>query len=162
VDVSSARSAVQLSSSGADGLQLTPNKKSLNPNNVFPDQSLPGQSGDSESFHRPDKPVGSVPNDVVRTEQEEEGMSDQYFIFTTGDKTYAAHQLGIKRIHSSKTREWMAVLESENYDRQSNVRRTDPDYNMHVFDVADHIVEFEGHIIGMCMSPDNRYEDNEE
>ncbi|ROT80973.1 hypothetical protein C7M84_000294 [Penaeus vannamei] len=59
---------------------------------------------------------------------------DKFLIFTTGSKTYSPHQIGFKRI---KKLDYESVADK--------------------FDTIDHLIDLNGHIIGMGLSPDHRY-----
>ncbi|GAB1600846.1 F-box/WD WD repeat-containing 5 [Argonauta hians] len=82
---------------------------------------------------------------------------DKYLIFTTGSKTYTPHQIGIKKIQSLEAVHYENVEESEDGVRLlPNVEDNQPG-SPHKFDEVDHLIELDGHIIGMCLSPDHRY-----
>ncbi|XP_029635663.1 F-box/WD repeat-containing protein 5 [Octopus sinensis] len=84
-------------------------------------------------------------------------VHDKYLIFTTGSKTYTPHQIGIKKIHSLEAVHYENVEESEDGVRLlPNVEDNQPG-SPHKFDEVDHLIELDGHIIGMCLSPDHRY-----
>ncbi|KAG0717842.1 F-box/WD repeat-containing protein 5 [Chionoecetes opilio] len=96
---------------------------------------------------------------------------DKFLIFTTGSKTYSPHQIGFKRI---KRFNIPTVLEMgpnlreriQQRDHQRELRDLglyrDPnwlDYDSvsERFDPIDHLIDLNGHIIGMGLSPDHRY-----
>lgn len=69
-------------------------------------------------------------------------------------KTYTPHQIGIKRIKYSETLDKMKQptvptppVSEETVE--NNVAQDE-------FDTVDHLIELHGHIIGMCLSPDQR------
>ncbi|XP_072287534.1 F-box/WD repeat-containing protein 5 isoform X2 [Pyxicephalus adspersus] len=68
----------------------------------------------------------------------------KYLLFTTGCLTYSPHQIGIMQIlpHHMTT--------------EGNVLGDDRGPN-EFFDSLDHVINIQGHIIGMALSPDNRY-----
>ena len=109
--------------------------------------------------------------------QEPKREEDKYLIFTTGRKTYTPHQIGIKRIKHDDT----SVLTShqpqpvsgraEESQKNSLVEAAGGGAPLVVnapvepegeggndieFDSVDHLIELHGHIIGMCLSPDER------
>ncbi|XP_037348876.1 F-box/WD repeat-containing protein 5 isoform X2 [Talpa occidentalis] len=65
-------------------------------------------------------------------------------IFTTGSLTYSPHQIGIKQILPHQMTTAGPVLGE---GRGSEA----------FFDALDHVIDVQGHIIGMGLSPDNRY-----
>ncbi|KAJ8797569.1 hypothetical protein J1605_017301 [Eschrichtius robustus] len=65
-------------------------------------------------------------------------------IFTTGCFTYSPHQIGIKQILPHQMTTAGPVL--------GEGRGSDA-----FFDALDHVIDVHGHIIGMGLSPDNRY-----
>ncbi|XP_050697286.1 F-box/WD repeat-containing protein 5-like isoform X2 [Eriocheir sinensis] len=96
---------------------------------------------------------------------------DKFLIFTTGSKTYSPHQIGFKRIKKFTI---PTVLEAgpclreriQQRDHQRELRELglfqDPnwlDFNSVAdrFDTIDHLIDLNGHIIGMGLSPDHRY-----
>ncbi|XP_068216218.1 F-box/WD repeat-containing protein 5 isoform X2 [Palaemon carinicauda] len=96
---------------------------------------------------------------------------DKYLIFTTGSKTYSPHQIGFKRI---KTFTIPTVLDAgpglrERIQQQNQERELrnlglfqepnwlDYDSVADRFDEIDHLIDLNGHIIGMGLSPDHRY-----
>ena len=81
---------------------------------------------------------------------------DKYLIFTMGTKTYTPHQIGVKKINAKAVSELMK--------KESPARRVlqPPDDHQEEegdqeYDGLDHVIELNGHIIGMCLSPDHRY-----
>ena len=82
---------------------------------------------------------------------------DKYLIFTTGSKTYTPHQIGIKRIKSLEAARTANLQYSEQGVRLlPNVDENFQGLNREDFDTVDHLIELDGHIIGMCLSPDHR------
>ncbi|XP_058999194.1 F-box/WD repeat-containing protein 5 isoform X2 [Mustela lutreola] len=81
-----------------------------------------------------------------RTKPPEQGMADAHklLIFTTGCLTYSPHQIGIKQILPHQMTTAGPVL--------GEGRGSDA-----FFDALDHVIDVHGHIIGMGLSPDNRY-----
>ncbi|KAM4877848.1 F-box/WD repeat-containing protein 5 [Thomomys bottae] len=82
-----------------------------------------------------------------RTKPPERSASDsrnKYLIFTTGCHTYSPHQIGIKQILPHQMTTAGPVL--------GEGRGSDA-----FFDALDHVIDVRGHIIGMGLSPDNRY-----
>ncbi|XP_012639980.1 F-box/WD repeat-containing protein 5 [Microcebus murinus] len=69
---------------------------------------------------------------------------NKYLIFTTGCLTYSPHQIGIKQILPHQMTTAGPVL--------GEGRGSDA-----FFDALDHVIDVHGHIIGMGLSPDNRY-----
>ncbi|KAM7093738.1 F-box/WD repeat-containing protein 5 isoform 1-T5 [Molossus nigricans] len=69
---------------------------------------------------------------------------NKLLIFTTGCLTYSPHQIGIKRILPHQMTMAGPVL--------GEGRGSDA-----FFDALDHVIDVHGHIIGMGLSPDNRY-----
>ncbi|KAF7486915.1 F-box/WD repeat-containing protein 5 isoform X1 [Marmota monax] len=82
-----------------------------------------------------------------RTKPPERSAADarnKYLIFTTGCLTYSPHQIGIKQILPHQMTTAGPVL--------GEGRGSDA-----FFDALDHVIDVHGHIIGMGLSPDNRY-----
>ncbi|ELU06661.1 hypothetical protein CAPTEDRAFT_220138 [Capitella teleta] len=79
------------------------------------------------------------------------GDGDRLFIFTTGTKCCSPHQIGIKRILEADT----AHLSSQRL--KPELKGNDDMVDGAKFDAPDHLIEMHGHIIGMCLSQDNRY-----
>ncbi|XP_026960040.1 F-box/WD repeat-containing protein 5 [Sagmatias obliquidens] len=69
---------------------------------------------------------------------------NKLLIFTTGCFTYSPHQIGIKQILPHQMTTAGPVL--------GEGRGSDA-----FFDALDHVIDVHGHIIGMGLSPDNRY-----
>lgn len=69
---------------------------------------------------------------------------NKLLIFTTGCLTYSPHQIGIKQILPHQMTTAGPVL--------GEGRGSDA-----FFDALDHVIDVHGHIIGMGLSPDNRY-----
>lgn len=96
---------------------------------------------------------------------------DKYLIFTTGSKTYSPHQIGFKRInkfeiptvvdHGPPLRERMQqreqIREMRNLGLFQEPNWLDFDQVADQFDQIDHLIDLNGHIIGMGLSPDHRY-----
>ncbi|XP_042211145.1 F-box/WD repeat-containing protein 5-like [Homarus americanus] len=126
-------------------------------------------------------PVKPVEEEEEPLEWEEDGeplppMSladerDKFLIFTTGSKTYSPHQIGFKRIKKFSI---PTVLEVgpclreriQQRDQQRELRNLglfqepnwlDYDSVAERFDPIDHLIDLNGHIIGMGLSPDHRY-----
>lgn len=72
------------------------------------------------------------------------GTLNKLLIFTTGCLTYSPHQIGIKQILPHQMTTAGPVL--------GEGRGSDA-----FFDALDHVIDVHGHIIGMGLSPDNRY-----
>ncbi|XP_035119620.1 F-box/WD repeat-containing protein 5 [Callithrix jacchus] len=77
-------------------------------------------------------------------EHSDTGTRSKYLIFTTGCLTYSPHQIGIKQILPHQMTTAGPVL--------GEGRGSDA-----FFDALDHVIDVHGHIIGMGLSPDNRY-----
>ena len=77
---------------------------------------------------------------------------DKYLIFTKGSETYTPHQIGIKRIKRLKAFNDSGQLLPDVEDNTQGLERGENDY-----DEVDHLIDMNGHIIGMCLSPDQRY-----
>ncbi|XP_011204891.1 F-box/WD repeat-containing protein 5 isoform X1 [Bactrocera dorsalis] len=102
-------------------------------------------------------------------DDEMESSVPKYLIFSTGSKTYTPHQIGIKRIRNvtfpkkldpgPSLKERIAAKKAA---ERENQLRADPDWwnydsIAHLFDKVDKVIDLHGHIIGMALSPDNRY-----
>ncbi|XP_053381354.1 uncharacterized protein LOC123524702 isoform X2 [Mercenaria mercenaria] len=77
-------------------------------------------------------------------------VKDKYLIFTKGSETYTPHQIGIKRIKpfsDDGSRLLPNVSENTHHLEQGD----------DVYDDVDHLIDMHGHIIGMTLSPDQRY-----
>ncbi|XP_057675353.1 F-box/WD repeat-containing protein 5 [Corythoichthys intestinalis] len=83
-------------------------------------------------------------SDIMETSELGDGEDKTYLLFTTGSLTYSPHQIGIKRIKPDQMTTCGPVLGEE--------RSTEE-----FFDSLDHVIDIHGHIIGMGLSPDNRY-----
>uniref|UniRef100_A0A8D1MEV5 F-box and WD repeat domain containing 5 n=1 Tax=Sus scrofa TaxID=9823 RepID=A0A8D1MEV5_PIG len=82
-----------------------------------------------------------------RTKPPERGsafVGNKLLVFTTGCLTYSPHQIGIKQILPHQMTTAGPVL--------GEGRGSDA-----FFDALDHVIDVHGHIIGMGLSPDNRY-----
>lgn len=66
-------------------------------------------------------------------------------IFTTGSKAYTPHQIGIKKVKP---------LHNGNPEKKHGINVNE---NADIYDELDRIFDMEGHITGMCVSPDQRY-----
>ena len=77
---------------------------------------------------------------------------DKYLIFTKGSETYTPHQIGIKRIKPLKAFNDSGQL-LPNVDENTHGLERGEDH----YDEVDHLIDMDGHIIGMCLSPDQRY-----
>ncbi|CAG9862839.1 unnamed protein product [Phyllotreta striolata] len=95
-------------------------------------------------------------------------QTDKYLIFTTGYKTYTPHQIGFKRIKpftfpkrmdpGPSLKERLILFEQ----RKEQSPPPDPDWLnfdqvADKFDKIDHLIDLHGHIVGMGLSPDQRY-----
>ncbi|CAH1113862.1 unnamed protein product, partial [Psylliodes chrysocephalus] len=95
-------------------------------------------------------------------------QTDKYLIFTTGYKTYTPHQIGFKRIKpftfpkrmdpGPSLKERLILFEQ----RKEQSPPPDPDWLnfdqvADKFDKVDHLIDLHGHIVGMGLSPDQRY-----
>ena len=79
-------------------------------------------------------------------------VKDKYLIFTKGSETYTPHQIGIKRIKPFSD-DGSRLLPNV-ADNTHNLEQGDDNY-----DDVDHLIDMHGHIIGMTLSPDQRYID---
>nr|XP_031845046.1 F-box/WD repeat-containing protein 5 isoform X2 [Nomia melanderi] len=100
---------------------------------------------------------------------------EKYLIFTTGTETFIPHQVAFKRVknvkfptsiypgrlYTLKERKRDRKLERE---RERERQRQNPNDNVldieaiaDKFDNVDHVIDFNGHIVGMGLSPDHRY-----
>ncbi|XP_047474883.1 F-box/WD repeat-containing protein 5-like isoform X1 [Penaeus chinensis] len=96
---------------------------------------------------------------------------DKFLIFTTGSKTYSPHQIGFKRIKKFSIptildigpglRERIQARELERELRNLGLFQEpnwlDYESVADKFDTIDHLIDLNGHIIGMGLSPDHRY-----
>ncbi|XP_054980082.1 F-box/WD repeat-containing protein 5 [Sorex araneus] len=80
----------------------------------------------------------------TRPPERAQGARNKLLIFTTGCLTYSPHQIGIKQILPHQMTTAGPVL--------GEGRGSDA-----FFDALDHVIDVHGHIIGMGLSPDNRY-----
>lgn len=100
-----------------------------------------------------------------------ENLCPKYLIFSTGSKTYTPHQVGFKRVRNinfpkkldpgPSLRERIAAKE-RNRVLQNNESHVEPNWLNYEavaerFDKVDKLIDLHGHIIGMGLSPDNRY-----
>ena len=96
---------------------------------------------------------------------------DKYLIFTTGLKTYTPHQIGVKRIRSHEAEHKMNMPRATATGLHGPLVAPGPQFDMlppdiveqqlganqgDGFDPIDHLIELNGHIIGMCLTPDHR------
>ena len=91
---------------------------------------------------------------VMKTKTETQSTSqpeDKYLIFTKGSETYTPHQIGIKRIKRFTAFNDSGHLLPNVVDNTQGLERGE-DY----YDEVDHLIDMNGHIIGMCLSPDQR------
>lgn len=104
-------------------------------------------------------------------EDDLDNLCPKLLIFSTGSKTYTPHQIGFKRIRNvnfpkkldpgPSLKERIAAKERERV-LQNNEPRVDPDWLDYDsvaarFDKVDKLIDLDGHIIGMGLSPDHRY-----
>lgn len=82
----------------------------------------------------------------------EKQNQDKYLIFTKGSETYTPHQIGIKKILPLKTfsHDGSRLLPNVSKNTHNLERRE-------ICDEVDHLIDMHGHIIGMTLSPDQRY-----
>lgn len=77
----------------------------------------------------------------------------KFLIFTQGSKTYTPHQIGIKRIKPiekiAQTDRSLFVIPDVEYNA-SELERVE-------YDAIDKVIDMHGHIIGLALSPDQRY-----
>jgi F-box/WD-40 domain protein 5 len=107
--------------------------------------------------------------------------TDKLLIFTMGSETYTPHQIGVKLVTEKHVKNcrpfhidaWdnagnsvLGNLFAEDYDNDpapdgdNRVAPVLPGVGVHRredADVADHVFEMHGHVIGMALSPDHRY-----
>ncbi|XP_071802672.1 F-box/WD repeat-containing protein 5-like isoform X2 [Asterias amurensis] len=85
----------------------------------------------------------------------------QHLIFTRGSQAYTPHQIGIKRIDSTMANTLKGPLGASckpEETREGMGQDREPDQPGGVeFDKVDHVIELNGHAIGMALSPDHRY-----
>lgn len=94
----------------------------------------------------------------------ESAKYEKLLIFTTGKKTYTPHQIGVKRIQIDAA-EGNDLMMTTDHGRNQLVVDEEPEQPVDEedgepredFDSIDHLIELHGHIIGMCLSPDQRY-----
>ena len=83
-------------------------------------------------------------------------------IFTRGSQAYTPHQIGIKRIDSTMANTLKGPLGASCKPEETREERgmgqdREPDQPGGVeFDKVDHVIELNGHAIGMALSPDHR------
>ncbi|XP_045614930.1 F-box/WD repeat-containing protein 5 isoform X2 [Procambarus clarkii] len=96
---------------------------------------------------------------------------DKFLIFTTGSKTYSPHQIGFKRIKKFSIPTVLEVgpclrerIQQRKQERElrnlglfQDPNWLDYDSVAERFDPIDHLIDLNGHIIGMGLSPDHRY-----
>ena len=79
--------------------------------------------------------------------------SGKILIFTTGSLTHTPHQIGIKKF---KPQACTCVSDKDNLSTAGGGDSTGQHKNE--CDEVDYLFNMEGHIVGMRLSPDNRYE----
>ncbi|KAI9565671.1 hypothetical protein GHT06_009463 [Daphnia sinensis] len=101
---------------------------------------------------------------------------EKYLIFTMGSRTYTPHQIGLKRISpftfcnridvGPSLAERVAIQRQERQALEESLALGIPprepvwqDFEAVAdrFDPIDHVIDLNGHIIGMSLSPDHRY-----
>ncbi|KAL3282729.1 hypothetical protein HHI36_005900 [Cryptolaemus montrouzieri] len=95
---------------------------------------------------------------------------DKYLIYITGSNTFIPHEVGIKRIRafkfperidpgpSLKERQMLLDERKRLLDNGMNdIRWIDFDSVAETFDAPDHLIDLHGHILGMRLSPDQRF-----
>lgn len=103
-----------------------------------------------------------------------EGEDKTYLLFTTGSLTYSPHQIGnldiFPRQVSFTVPEVSSFLFIYFYVYILGIKRIKPDQmttsgpvlgeerNSEFFDSLDHVIDIHGHIIGMGLSPDHRWD----
>ena len=116
--------------------------------------------------------------EVVVDEAKEEILNEneKLMIFTTGSRTYQAHQIGIKLMSKVKFRTKLnipenifeAAEESRRKREEERASRLDrinfeptpwSDYRQvaQMFDVVDVLIDFHGYVTGYGVSPDSRF-----
>lgn len=80
-------------------------------------------------------------------------IKDKYLIFTKGSETYTPHQIGIKRIKPFQAFNEDGSRLLPNVSDNTHLLERGEDVN----DDVDHLMDMHGHIIGMTLSPDQRY-----
>lgn len=98
-----------------------------------------------------------------------EHFDPKYLIFSLGSKTYTPHQIGFKQIRSvnfpkkmevgPSLKERIARRELEAQSQEPRFQQNWLDYEsvQENFDKVDKLIDLHGHIIGMGLSPDQRY-----
>lgn len=115
-----------------------------------PHKSKKTVSEDSSELHFSDESQNIALN--AKSEKQTPAQSeDKYLIFTKGSETYTPHQIGIKRIKPLKAFNDRGQLLPNVEDNTQGLDRGE-DY----YDEVDHLIDMDGHIIGMCLSPDQR------
>ncbi len=106
----------------------------------------------------PGEPRPAAPEPVASTSSSSQDPEEKYLLFTTGLKTYTPHQVGIKKILPLKTTCPVDRSASSKDGLLPNVSDNEagPVNPNNVYDTVDHLIELNGHIIGMCLSPDHR------
>lgn len=138
---------------------------------------------ESDSGSGADAKVDAVEGESSEEEDDEDDNSEEvldsrekFLIFTMGSRTYTPHQIGLKRILpftfcrridvGPSLAERVAIRQrAEQALRESQALGLPPpepvwhDYEAVAdrFDPVDHIIDLNGHIIGMGLSPDHRY-----
>ena len=85
----------------------------------------------------------------------------QHLIFTRGSQAYTPHQIGIKRIDSTMANTLKGPLGASCKPEDTREGRGVQDGEQEQpggveFDKVDHVIELNGHAIGMALSPDHR------
>lgn len=94
----------------------------------------------------------------------------KYLIFSTGSRTYTPHQIGIKKVgkvnfprklEPGPTIQERIALRERRRQLERLIDSLSPEEARlqiaNRFDTIDELIELEGHIIGLCLSPDNRF-----
>lgn len=135
------------------------------------DASTSSSSGASSlwSGHRSQ----SDSDDVEGDDEEEDDFAElehfvpKYLIFSLGCKTYTPHQIGFKQIRSVDfpkkmnlglpLKERIARRRSAQEEPRFQQNWQDYDSVKDNFDTVDKLIDLHGHVIGMGLSPDQRY-----
>ncbi|XP_033127172.1 F-box/WD repeat-containing protein 5-like [Anneissia japonica] len=84
----------------------------------------------------------------------------KHLIFTMGSKAYTPHQIGIKKIRKEMCNTLKGPLGKGafNLPRQDDAAAEEIGDEQGIdFDKVDHVIELNGHAIGMALSPDQRF-----
>lgn len=103
-----------------------------------------------------EKPVGSedisdAPSTSKNSSQLPCQFPDKYLIFTRGSETFTPHQIGIKRMKS------LEKVCGDKVQVMPNVEDNLHGMDHQGYDTVDHVIDLHGHIIGLSLSPDDRY-----